>query len=75
VGTNHVGSQQKTVVQHAHVCKPRRDGVDAQHMDFALFNDLNGAEKVQQFVREITSHGGVVLIGIVSFTRLDQLLG
>ena len=53
-------AQQITVVQHAHVCKPRRDGIDAQYMGFALFNDLNGAEKVQQFVREITGHGGVV---------------
>jgi hypothetical protein len=68
-------AQQITVVQHAKVCKPRRDGVDAQHMDFALFNDFNGAEKVQQFVWKITGHGGVVLIEKVSFARLCQLLG
>jgi hypothetical protein len=67
--------QQITVVQHAYVCKPRRDGIDAQYMGFALFNDLNGAEKIQQFVREITGHSGVVLIGIVSFARPSQFLG
>jgi hypothetical protein len=44
-------------------------------MGFALFNDLNGAEKVQQFIREITGHGGIVLIEKVSFARLSQLLG
>jgi hypothetical protein len=54
-------------VQHAYVCKPGRDGVDAQYMGFSLLHDFYGAEKVQQFVREITGHSGVVLIGIVSF--------
>jgi hypothetical protein len=68
-------AQQITVVQHAEVSKPCRDGVDAQYMGFALFNDLNGAEKVQQFIREITGHGGIVLIEKVSFARLSQLLG
>jgi hypothetical protein len=68
-------AQQITVVQHAYVCKPRRDGVDAQYVGFALLHDFNGAEKVQQFVREITGHGGVVLIEKVSFARLGQLLG
>jgi hypothetical protein len=64
-------AQQITVVQHAEVSKPCRDGVDAQYMGFALFHDLNGAEKIQQFVREITGHGGVVLIEKVSFARLN----
>jgi hypothetical protein len=68
-------AQQITVVQHAEVCKPRRDGVDAQYMGFALFHDFNGAEKVQQFVREITGHSAVVLMEKVSFAKLSQLLG
>jgi hypothetical protein len=36
-------------------------------MFFALFHDFYGAEKVEQFVREITGHGVVVLNVKVSF--------
>jgi hypothetical protein len=59
VGTNDFRPQQKTIVKYTDVRKLRGKCVDSEYMLFALFHDFYGAEKVEQFVREITGHGVV----------------